>query len=156
MNNSVILAQAAPAPAPTATPAPAPAPATNTAPAAGTPPTGNETQAVTTQPVNDVPPADQQPEGGSLFDMLLPFILIAVIFYFLIIRPQKKQQKEMQERQDSLKEGDKVITAGGLYGTIREVMQDAVRLELAPNVVIKVDKRSIAANIGKNGSPENK
>ena len=149
MNNSVILAQAAPA-------ADAPAPATDAAPAAGTPPTGNETQAVTTQPVNDVPPADQQQEGGSLFDMLLPFILIAVIFYFLIIRPQKKQQKEMQERQDSLKEGDKVITAGGLYGIIREVMQDAVRLELAPNVVIKVDKRSIAANISKSGSPENK
>ena len=56
---------------------------------------------------------------------------------------------------EALKEGDKVITAGGLYGIIRTVKQDSVLLEVATNVVIKVDKRSIAANVSKSGTPEN-
>ena len=97
-----------------------------------------------------------QAASANIITIILYVVVFGAIIYFMMIRPQKKQQKEMQERQDSLKEGDKVITAGGLYGIIREVMQDAVRLELAPNVVIKVDKRSIAANISKSGSPENK
>lgn len=86
--------------------------------------------------------------------MLLPFVLIAVIFYFLLIRPQQQKQKEMQQRQDSLKVGDKVVTIGGIYGIVREVLDAAVRLEVAPNVLIKFDKRSIAANISKDGTPE--
>ncbi len=164
MNTAIILAQAAtapgttPAPAatPTATtPAPAATPAPATAPAAATPATTDQVQTGTLQPAASAAPADEPRQEGSLFDMLLPLILLAVIFYFLIVRPSRKQQKEMQERQNSLKEGDKVITAGGLYGIIRTVKQDSVLLEVATNVVIKVDKRSIAANVSKSGTPEN-
>lgn len=145
MITTITIAQASTAPA-SATPAPA-APA---APAPAAP----AVSAGTVQP-SDQAPQDMPQEGGDFFSMLLPFILIAVIFYFLLIRPQQKQQKEMKERQDSLKPGDKVITAGGLYGIIREVLDAAVRLEVAPNVLIKVDKRSIAANVSKDGTPEN-
>lgn len=157
MNTAIILAQAPTAPgttpAPAATPAATPATAV---PAAATPPTTDQVQTSTLQPANDAPPADAPRQEGSLFDMLLPLILLAVIFYFLIIRPSRKQQKEMQERQNSLKDGDKVITAGGLYGIIRAVKQDSVLLEVATNVVIKVDKRSIAANVSKSGTSESK
>ena len=125
------------------------------APAAATPATTDQVQTGTLQPAASAAPADEPRQEGSLFDMLLPLILLAVIFYFLIVRPSRKQQKEMQERQNSLKEGDKVITAGGLYGIIRTVKQDSVLLEVATNVVIKVDKRSIAANVSKSGTPEN-
>ncbi len=99
--------------------------------------------------------ATPQQEGG-VFNMILPFLLIAVIFYFLLIRPQQKQQKAMKERQDSLKVGDKVVSAGGIHGIIREVQENAVKLEIAPNVIIKIAKQSIVQNIGKDGAPETK
>ncbi len=130
-----ILAQApaATAPAPAA-PAPAePAPA--------------EPQATTMQPT-DQPAADQQPQG-SMAGSLVTFLLIGIIFYFLLIRPQRKQQKEQKERQESLKEGDKVVTIGGQYGIIREVQNETVKVEIAPNVVVKFAKAAIAQNQSK-------
>ena len=92
--------------------------------------------------------------SASIIQGILPWILIFVIFYFLLIRPQQKQQKELKARQEGLKPGDKVISAGGIYGIVREVMQNAVKLEIAPNVVIKMDKTSIVRNVSKDGSAE--
>ncbi len=108
-----------------------------------------EAQAATTvQPTDQAPANEQQPQG-SMTGSLITFLLIGVIFYFLLIRPQRKQQKEQKERQDSLKEGDKIVTIGGQYGIIREVQNDTVKVEIAPNVVVKFAKAAIAQNQSK-------
>ena len=99
--------------------------------------------------------AAQQAQSGG-WDMLITFGLIIVIFYFIVIRPQRKQQKELKDRQDSLKPGDKVITNGGIYGIVREVKDDSVKLEIAANTVIKVVKTCIVQSVGKDGSTEGK
>ena len=93
-------------------------------------------------------------QEGDPMSMLITFGLIAIIFYFLLIRPQRKQQKELKERQDSLKAGDKVVSAGGIYGIVREVQQDTVKLEIAPNTIIKIAKTSIVTSVAKDGSAE--
>ena len=95
-------------------------------------------------------------QEGDPMSMLITFGLIGIIFYFLLIRPQRKQQKELKERQDSLKPGDKVVSAGGIYGIIREVQQDAVKMEIAPNTIIKIAKTSIVTSVAKDGSAEDK
>ncbi len=92
---------------------------------------------------------------GNPYQMLITLVLIFVIFYFIAIRPQRKQQKELKARQDALKPGDKVISAGGIFGIVREVKDSTVRLEVAPNVLIKIVKSQIVQNVGKDGSPEN-
>ena len=95
-------------------------------------------------------------QQGDPMSMLITFGLIGIIFYFLLIRPQRKQQKELKERQDSLKPGDKVVSAGGIYGVITKVEQDAVRMEIAPSVTIKIAKTSIVTSVAKDGSAEDK
>ena len=95
--------------------------------------------------------AEQQ---GDPMSMLITFGLIGVIFYFLLIRPQRKQQKELKDRQDALKLGDKVVSAGGIYGTITKVEQDAVRMEIAPSVTIKIAKASIVSSTPKEAPAE--
>jgi preprotein translocase subunit YajC len=67
----------------------------------------------------------------------LPLVLIFVIFYFLMIRPQQKKAKEHKAMLDSLKKGDRVITSGGIYGLIEEVRSDTVTLKVAENVRVK-------------------
>ena len=93
-------------------------------------------------------------QEGDPMSMLITFGLIGVIFYFLLIRPQRKQQKELKERQESLKPGDKVVSAGGIYGVITKVEQDAVRMEIAPSVTIKIAKTSIVSSTPKEASAE--
>ena len=95
------------------------------------------------------------PQGDPM-SMLITFGLIGIIFYFLLIRPQRKQQKELKERQDSLKPGDKVVSAGGIYGVITKVEQDAVRMEIAPSVTIKIAKTSIVSSTPKEAPAEDK
>ncbi len=74
---------------------------------------------------------------------LLPFILIVIIFYYFLIRPQVKRQKEIQKFRKSLQKGDKIITAGGIYGKIVEMKDNIVMVEIAPNVKIKVDINTV-------------
>ncbi len=97
--------------------------------------------------------ADGTPQGGG-FSGIISIVLIIVIMYFILFRPQQKQQKELRERQNNLKIGDKVVTAGGIYGIIREVMDAAVKLEIAPNTVIKIAKTSIVTLVNKDGSAD--
>lgn len=70
-------------------------------------------------------------------------ILIFVVFYFFMIRPQTKRQKELQKQRDALKKGDKVVTAGGIYGIIKEINDTTFIIEIAQNITIKVDKGSV-------------
>ena len=74
---------------------------------------------------------------------MLPLLLIIVIFYFFMIRPQQKKQKELQKQREALKKGDKVVTAGGIYGTIKEVKETTFLMEISKDVVIKIDKGSV-------------
>ncbi len=85
------------------------------------------------------------PQGGQQNPMmsLVFFVLIIVVFYFFLIRPQVKRQKEIQKFRKSLKKGDKVITAGGIYGKITDIKENIVILEIAPDVRIKVDINTI-------------
>jgi preprotein translocase subunit YajC len=79
----------------------------------------------------------------SPYSSLIFFAAIILIFYFFMIRPQMKKQKEMKNYREALKKGDKVVTAGGIYGRIAEVSDRTVMLEIDQNVKVKVDKGSI-------------
>ena len=83
--------------------------------------------------------------GGlsGTFTTMLPLILIFVIFYFLLIMPQRKKQRAHQEMMRNVKKGDKVITSGGVYGTINRVKQNYVEVEVASGVTIRVQRNSI-------------
>jgi preprotein translocase subunit YajC len=70
-------------------------------------------------------------------------VLIIVIFYFFMIRPQMKRQKELKKFRDELKRGDKVVTTGGLYGKIVEIQETTITLEVADKVQLKVDKFAV-------------
>jgi preprotein translocase subunit YajC len=73
----------------------------------------------------------------------LPFLLLIVVFYFFMIRPQMKRQKDLRNYRDSLQKGDKVVTTGGIYGRISEIQENIIWVEIAPNLKIKVDKSAI-------------
>ncbi len=79
----------------------------------------------------------------SSWSFWLMMILIFVVFYFFMIRPQQKKQKELQKQRDALKKGDKVITAGGIYGIIKEVQETTFLIEVSKDTTLKVDKGSV-------------
>ena len=91
-------------------------------------------------------------EGGFVSTIVM-FGLIIGIFYFLILRPQQKRQKERQKLLDSVKKGDKIITAGGLHGLIAGVDDKTLLIQVADNVKLKFD-RSAVATIIREGEPE--
>ncbi len=74
---------------------------------------------------------------------ILMIVAMIAIFYFFIIGPQQKKQKKINAFRESLKKGDKVMTAGGIYGRIREIKDTYILLEIDNNVTIKIDKNSI-------------
>lgn len=94
----------------------------------------------------------QQAPGdiGSVLSSLVPFLLIIVIFYFLILRPQQKKAKERTALLAGVKKGDKVVTAGGIYGTVEGLddKDNSALIKIAEGVKIKVDKTSITTIMG--------
>lgn len=83
--------------------------------------------------------------AGGILNMLLPFILIFGIFYFLVILPQKKQQKKHVEMINRLQKGDNIIMNCGIKGRISEIKETSIKLEVAPKVVITIQKNVIAS-----------
>ena len=81
--------------------------------------------------------------AGSGWSSMIMIVALIAIFYFFMIAPQQKKQKKSNAFRDSLKSGDKVMTAGGIYGRIRDIKDNAVILEIADGVRIKIDKNSI-------------
>ncbi|NLZ28201.1 MAG: preprotein translocase subunit YajC [Firmicutes bacterium] len=81
--------------------------------------------------------------GLENLSMFLPFILLLVLFYFLLIRPQQKQQKVRQEMLNNLKKGDRVVTIGGIHGVIKEMQEDTLSIRIADNINIKVNRSGI-------------
>lgn len=99
-----------------------------------------------------------QAAGGGDYSFLIMMVAIFAIMYFFMIRPQNKKQKEIQNFRNNLTVGQDVVTAGGIYGKIKEVndAENAVMLEIASGVKIKVDKNSIYANASVNAAAGSK
>ena len=87
-----------------------------------------------------------QAQGGADYSFLIMMVAIFAIMYFFMIRPQNKKQKEIANFRKNLEVGKSVITAGGIYGKIKEIEDNAVIVEIASGVKIKVDKNSIYAD----------
>ncbi|MCP9454879.1 MAG: preprotein translocase subunit YajC [Nitrospira sp.] len=100
---------------------------------------------------NGTGPAGQGPSGLL---SLVPFILIFLIFYFLLIRPQQKKQKEQKALIDALKKGDKVVTTSGIWGTVTNLGKHTVTLQIADNTKIKIQRDSIARLRGEDDEKE--
>jgi len=77
----------------------------------------------------------------------LPLILLFGIFYFLIIRPQQKQQKEHQAMLDALKKGDKILTTGGLYAEVVKVEEDFIKIKLNDTTIVKLSKAFVSRKV---------
>ena len=93
--------------------------------------------------------AGGQPQGGlGNFGILMPVILIAIM-YFLMIRPQMKRQKEHRAMLDKLSKGDEVITNGGIAGTVAEIGENFITVEIASNVQVRLQKGAIASVLPK-------
>ena len=90
--------------------------------------------------------AEGAAQQGSQWSFWIMMILIFVVFYFFMIRPQTKKQKELQKQREGMKKGDKVVTAGGIYGEIKEVQDNAFIITIAKDVTIKVSKESVYAD----------
>jgi preprotein translocase subunit YajC len=89
-------------------------------------------------------------EGGpSLLTSFIPILLLFVIFYFLLIRPQQKKQKQHQSLISSLRRGDKIVTNGGLYGTVVDVKDHVIVLKIADDVKVELVKNAVATVIEK-------
>lgn len=78
---------------------------------------------------------------------LLPMVLVFIVFYFMVIMPHKKQQKEHKQMLNDLKQHDKVITSGGMHGVIVNVVDDIVTLKIDDNTKIKIDKAAINSKV---------
>lgn len=84
-----------------------------------------------------------QAAGGGRAQFLIMMVLIFGVMYFLMIRPQQKKQKELVKFRNALEKGQKIVTAGGIYGTVKEVKEGYVLVEVDSNVAIRVDKNMV-------------
>ena len=87
-----------------------------------------------------------QTGGSPMSSSLIFMVVIIAIFYFFMILPQQKKQKQIQKAREAMQNGDKVITAGGVHGRIKEVKENYFLVEIANGVTIKVDKASVFAS----------
>jgi preprotein translocase subunit YajC len=89
--------------------------------------------------------------GGDMFMSLLPLLLIFVVFYFLLIRPQQTKMKQHRQMIENLKKGDQIVTSGGIVGKVVRIEQSdsSLMVEIAPNVQVKVIRSTVADVLGK-------
>jgi len=81
--------------------------------------------------------------GGSGIASMAPFVLLIVVFYFLLIRPQQKTAKKHKELLAAIAQGDRIITKGGIHGRVQNVKDDVISVEIANNVVVKLDRGAV-------------
>jgi preprotein translocase subunit YajC len=101
-----------------------------------------------TAPVQGTPGTATSPAaclGGGGLEGFIPILAMIAIFYFLILRPQQKQQKDLRALRESLKKDDKIVTSGGIHGTVFSVKGDVISLKIADGVRIDIDKSAISA-----------
>ena len=89
-------------------------------------------------------PAQGGQGGGDFTTTIFMFAVIIAIFYFMILRPQQKRQKDRQKLLDSVKKGDRVVTAGGIHGTVVGVEEKTVLLQITDTVKVKLERSSIS------------
>jgi preprotein translocase subunit YajC len=87
--------------------------------------------------------------GGGIFGFLLPLVLIFGIFYFMLILPQKKKDKNFKLMMESLKRGDKIMTIGGIIGKISAIKEGTVKIQVAPKVELEIRKSAIASIVSR-------
>ncbi len=80
--------------------------------------------------------------GGGMSGIIM-IVLMIVIFYFFMIRPQQKKQKDLKKQREAMQNGDKVVTAGGIHGRIKEIRDTTILIEVAPGMSLKVDRGSV-------------
>jgi len=95
----------------------------------------------------------QGAQGG--FSAFIPLILMFVIFYFLLIRPQQKKAKEHQEMINNLKKGDKIVSGGGIHGVVTNLDEQTLTVEIADKVRVKMNRASVGALVKASGQPQN-
>ncbi len=81
--------------------------------------------------------------GQNPLISFLPLLLIIMVFYFFMIRPQMRKQKELRSFREALKKGDKIVTTGGIYGKINDISGQVVTMDVGNNIHIKVDKNAV-------------
>jgi preprotein translocase subunit YajC len=77
-------------------------------------------------------------------EVLVPILLLAALTYFVLIRPQRRRQRQQADMLSELKVGSEILTAGGVYGTVRSIGEDELEVEIAPGTAVKLDKRAVA------------
>ena len=88
--------------------------------------------------------------GGDLLQQLMPLALIFVVFYFLLIRPQQKKMKAHKEMLNTIRRGDRVVTGGGILGTVTKVISDGeLQVEIADDVKVRVDRGMVSGVVAK-------
>lgn len=90
----------------------------------------------------------QESPGGFDVVSFLPILLIVVVFYFFIIRPQQKRQKDRQKLLSSVKKGDKIITAGGLHGTVEGITDATLLVRVSDNMKVTLERSSVSTIVG--------
>ncbi|NUM80431.1 preprotein translocase subunit YajC [bacterium] len=100
-------------------------------------------------------PAPGQPAPNPIMSFL-PFIVIILIIYFMMIRPQKKRQQEREKLISGVQKGDKIVTVGGLHGTVQSTKEKTVIVKIADNVKVEIERVAIASVLtgGKDETPE--
>jgi preprotein translocase subunit YajC len=96
------------------------------------------------------------PAGLGGLIQFAPLVLIFIVFYFLLIRPQQTQAKELKARQSGLTRGDKIVTAGGIIGTVKKVTENDANIdvEIAPNVTVSIVRSTITQVLTTTAKPE--
>ncbi len=92
---------------------------------------------------------DGTSSGGSLLSLLFPLVLIGGVFYFLLLRPNRQRQRQQQSLLASLQVGDEVMTAGGIFGTLKQIDEedDTVTVEIAPGTDVRMLRRAISQRL---------
>ena len=98
--------------------------------------------------------AGSQPSGGGMSFWIMILLMFAVMWLFMI-RPQRKQQKELEKFRNELKKGDKIVTAGGIYGTVSEIQDKTVLIKVDGDTKLRVDKNSIVRDYSTDAQPSN-
>ena len=91
--------------------------------------------------------APQPGTDANPITTFLPLVLIIVVFYFFMIRPQMKRQKDLKKFRESLAKGDKVVTTGGIYGKVVEIKDNHIVLQVDDNVKLRVDKSAVVKDM---------